>query len=135
MYTIKIKSGKYNGKKFYLYVKRDENNKLKYGDLIELIGEYLIPSDQRNYKGFNYREYLRTKKIYGSIKATNDEVKLIERDKLNPILLFSNKFRNSIIDKSKSLLSKETSSLLIGMLDGSEEIKVVKNKNRQVTLF
>ena len=27
------------------------------------------------------------------------------------------------------------SSLLIGMLDGSEEIKVVKNKNRQVTLF
>ena len=27
------------------------------------------------------------------------------------------------------------SSLLIGKLDGSEEIKVVKNKNRQVTLF
>ena len=120
MYTVKIKSGKYNGKKFYLYVKKDEKSKLKYGDLIEINGEYSMPSEQRNYKGFNYREYLRTKKIYGSIKITNEKTKIIEREKLNLILILSDKVRNYIIDKSNNLLPKETRSLLIGILIGDK---------------
>lgn len=120
-YTIKVKSGKYKGKKFYLHVKKDENYKLKYGDLIEINGEYLIPNGQRNYKGFNYREYLKTKKIYGSIKTEKNNIKVIEKNKLNLVLLFSNKVRNCIIDKSNNLLPKETSSLLIGILIGNKE--------------
>lgn len=117
MYTIKIKTGKYKNKKFYLYTKKSE--KLKYGDLIEINGEYSIPSKARNYKGFDYREYLKTKKIYGSIKI-NSNVKIIENNKLNPIFLISNRIRNYIIEKSKILLPEETSGLLVGILIGEK---------------
>ncbi len=118
MYTIKIKSGSYNNKKFYLYT--DKENKLKYGDLIEINGEYGIPNEARNYKGFNYREYLKTKKTYGSIKVDKNQIKVIEDNKLNLILILSNKIRNYIINKSNNLLPKETSSLLVGILIGDK---------------
>ena len=120
MYTIKIKSGKYKGKKFYLYVSKSEKEKFKYGDLIETNGEYIIPSKARNYKGFDYREYLKAKKIYGSIKADNNQVKIVKSNQLNPILMLSNNIRKYIVDKSKQLLSKETGSLLVGILIGDK---------------
>ena len=120
MYKIKIKSGKYKGKKFYLYVKKDESNKLKYGDLIEFNGEYTTPSEARNYKGFNYREYLKTKNIYGSIKVDSNQIKVIQSNKINPILILSNKIRSYIVDKSNNLLFPETSSLLVGILIGEK---------------
>ena len=118
MYTIKIKSGEYKKKKFYLYTDKNEN--LKYGDLVEINGEYVAPSEARNYKGFNYREYLKTKNIYGSIKIDSNKIKIIERNKLNLIFMFSNKIRNYIVDKSKQLLSQENSSLLVGLLIGEK---------------
>ena len=117
-YTIKIKKGYYKNKKFILSVKKNMNNILQYGDLIELEGEYIIPSGSRNYKGFNYREYLKTKKIYGTIKANN--VKILEKNNLNPILLKSNNIRNTIIQKAKQILPNKTSSLLIGLLLGDK---------------
>ena len=120
MYTIKIKSGKYKGKNFYLYVKKDEKEKPRYGDLIQINGEYNAPSTARNYKGFDYREYLKTKKIYGSIKVNSNNIKLIENNYLNSILILSNKIRNYTVNKSKDLLSQETSSLLVGILIGEK---------------
>ena len=118
MYKIKIKSGEYKDKKFYLYT--DKNKNLKYGDLIKINGEYIAPSKARNYKGFDYREYLKTKEIYGSIKVDNNKIKIIERNKLNLIFTLSNKIRNYIVDKSKQLLPQESSSLLVGLLIGEK---------------
>ena len=118
MYIIKIESGEYRGKRFYLYT--NKNNILKYGDLIEINGEYIIPSKARNYKGFDYREYLKTKKIYGSIKTENNQIRIIERNKLNPILMFSNKVRSYIVDASNKLVSQRTSGLLAGILLGDK---------------
>ena len=120
MYKIKINSGEYKGKNFYLYINKQENNKLEYGDLIEINGEYEIPSEARNNKGFNYREYLKTKKIYGSIKMNSKNIKIIERNKLNSILILSNKVRNYIINISNKLLPKETGNLLVGILIGDK---------------
>lgn len=120
MYMIKIKSGENKHKKFYLYVKKDESNKLKYGDLIEINGEYGVPSEARNYKGFDYREYLKTKKIYGSIKADNNQVKVIEENRLNLILIFSNNIRNYIVNTTNKLLPQQTSNLLAGILIGDK---------------
>ena len=120
MYTIEIKSGEYKKKKFYLYVKKNEKEKLKYGDLIEINGEYEEPSEARNYKGFNYKEYLKTKKIYGSIKVDSSNVEIIKENKLNLILILSNKVRNYIVDESNNLLPQETSSLLVGILIGDK---------------
>ena len=71
VYEIKMKNGKYKNKKFLLTVNKESGNIFEYGDLINLEGEYILPSESRNYKGFNYREYLKTKEIYGTIKAKN----------------------------------------------------------------
>lgn len=127
IYTIKLKTGKYKGKKFYLSVKKNKNGKLKYGDLIEADGEYIIPSEARNYKGFDYREYLKSKKIYGTIKNSNKNIKVIKEDNIGIVLKLSNNIRNYIINTSNKLLPEKTSSLLVGILIGdksgiSEEI-------------
>lgn len=120
MYTIKIKTGEYKGKKIYLYTKKDENNKLKYGELIEINGEYSIPSEDRNYKGFNYREYIKTKKVYGSVKVDSSHIKIIGANKINSIFTLSNRVRNYIITTSNKLLPQKTSSLLVGILIGEK---------------
>lgn len=109
-----------------MYTKKDENNKLKYGELIQLNGEYILPEGSRNYKGFNYREYLKTKKIYGSISCQN--IKIISNNNLNKVLIFSNIIKNYIIEISKKLLPNKTSSLFCGIIIGetneiSEEVK------------
>lgn len=117
-YLVKIRDGTYKNKKFYINVKKNKEGKLEYGDLISLKGEYLIPSKARNYKGFDYREYLKTKKIYGTIKL--DSYKIIEKNNLNYFLILSNKIRGVIINKSNVLLPKETSTLLNGILLGDK---------------
>lgn len=117
-YLVKIRDGTYKNKKFYINVKKNKESKLEYGDLISLKGEYLIPSKARNYKGFDYREYLKTKKIYGTIKI--DSYKIVEKNNLNYFLMLSNKIRGFIINKSNVLLPKETSTLLNGILLGDK---------------
>lgn len=125
-YTIKMKTGSYKNKKFILNVKKNVH-KLEYGDLIKIEGEYIDPSQSRNYKGFNYREYLKSKKIYGTIKIEGNNIAVLEKEKLNFLLIKSNNIRNSIIEKATSLLPEKRSKLLIGILLGdksgiSEEI-------------
>lgn len=95
--------------------------------MIEVDGEYIIPSEARNYKGFNYREYLKSKKIYGTIKNSNKNIKIIKENNINIVMKLSNNIRNYIINTSNKLLPEKTSSLLVGILIGdksgiSEEI-------------
>lgn len=95
--------------------------------MIEADGEYIIPSEARNYKGFDYREYLKSKKIYGTIKNSNKNIKVIKEDNIGIVLKLSNNIRNYIINTSNKLLPEKTSSLLVGILIGdksgiSEEI-------------
>ena len=87
--------------------------------MIYLKGEYLIPNESRNYKGFNYREYLKTKKIYGTIRVEG-KVKVLENNKLNTIFIISNKIRKEIISRCDLLLPEQTSKLLIGILIGDK---------------
>lgn len=95
--------------------------------MIEVDGEYIIPSEARNYKGFDYREYLKSKKIYGTIKNSNKNIKIIKENNINIVMQLSNNIRNYIINTSNKLLPEKTSSLLVGILIGdksgiSEEI-------------
>ena len=62
-YKIKVLDGKF--KNTYLYINSKEE--LEYGDNIDVNGEFIEPSKARNYKGFDYKEYLKTLKIYGTI--------------------------------------------------------------------
>lgn len=118
-YTIKIKNGNYKNKRFILSVKKDES-KLEYGDLIKIEGEYILPNEARNYKGFNYREYLKTKKIFGTIKTDNNKIEVIEKNKINKALIITNKLRKSVIEKIEIILPDKTNKLLEGILLGNK---------------
>lgn len=110
-YTIKA-----NKKKFILYT---TNSNLKYGTKIKLKGTFQKPESARNYKGFNYKEYLKTKKIYGSIKSNNIEI--ISENQINFIAIVSNNVRNKIIETANNILPQKThSGLLIGILIGEK---------------
>ena len=63
----------FRNSKLYVYVNKKNSKKIKYGEKVIIKGVFKEPNGRRNYKGFNYKEYLKTLKIYGSINAENIE--------------------------------------------------------------
>lgn len=114
-YIIKGKNDIYKNKKFLLYTK----DIIEFGNRIKIKGTFLEPEEQRNYKGFNYKKYLQTQGIYGSIKSKN--IELIKKNDVNILLMLSNKLRNSIINNIKTILPNNTEGLLEGILLGYKE--------------
>lgn len=110
---------KYNNTKIRLYIMVKKDIPLKYGDKIEFMGEYIRPEKRRNYKGFDYSNYLKQLKIYGTMKISN--VKVIEERKANPIFQISNEIKTKIISNTKEALDEETSSILLGLILGNKD--------------
>lgn len=110
---------KYNNTKIRLYIMVKKDIQLKYGDKIEFTGEYIRPEKRRNYKGFDYSNYLKQLKIYGTMKITN--VKVIEERKTNPIFQISNEIKTKIISNTKEALDEETSAILLGLILGNKD--------------
>ena len=110
---------KYNNTKIRLYIMVKKDIQLKYGDKIEFMGEYIRPEKRRNYKGFDYSNYLKQLKIYGTMKITN--VKVIEERKANPIFQISNEIKTKIISNTKETLDEETSAILLGLILGNKD--------------
>lgn len=121
-YIIKVKTinsnKKYNNTHLKLSIKNNKN-KLKYGDEITFIGEFEEPQVQRNYGGFDYKEYLKTQKIYGLV--TTNKIEKVEKGKYNKLLIFINKINQNIVNNSNKILVKEEASLLTGILIGNKE--------------
>ena len=112
---VKIENEIY--KNTYLYVYMNEDINIEYGDKIIFNGIFSVPKKRSNYKGFDYATYLKTLKIYGTIKAEN--LKVIAKNKGNPIIKNTNKLSAKIkqrIDTSK--LSDEEKSMIKGILLG-----------------
>ena len=127
-YIYKIKTKEAN---FLLYIKKEKNRNLKtikYGDLIELTGAYKSPSSERNYKGFSYKNYLKTQKIEGIIKTKNNEINILKNNNVNSILITANKVKNALIHNVKQILPDKTANLFVSILIGGtieldEELK------------
>lgn len=121
-YIIKVKAinsnKKYNGTQLKLSIKNNKN-KLEYGDKITFTGEFKEPEVQRNYGGFDYKQYLKTKKIYGLV-STN-KIEKVEKGKYNKLLIFINQINQKIVGNSNKILEKEEASLLAGILIGNKE--------------
>lgn len=119
-----IKKPKYKTINLYITISKKKN--LEYGEKIIFTGTYQKPEEQRNYKGFDYSEYLKQLKIYGTVKVTNFEV--LEKNKANKILQISNIVSERIIEGTKKTLDKESSAILLGLMlgykkDVSEDIQ------------
>ena len=104
IYTIKA-----NNKKYFLNVKK--NVKFEYGDTIVVNGIFNKPKERRNYKGFNYKEYLQTQGIYGTINSNNIDFVNNNKNIFNQIFL---KVKN-LIQKS---FKQDISNVLLGVFLG-----------------
>lgn len=114
-YKIKIiENNKY--KNTYLYLRTEKNQELEYGDKIEFLGQFDLPSEARNYGGFSYKEYLKTLKIYGSVDSNS--VKVIEKNKMNVFFTCANKAYLKIQEQISSIFPKQQAELLKGILLG-----------------
>lgn len=120
-----------NNKKVLISIKKSQQiDKINYGDLIYLEGKLEIPKIATNYKGFDYRQYLKTKKIQGIVIA--DNVKILKAKYKNNLIYQMQKKIKAII---KEKLPDETGNLLLAILLGdkkdlSEQIQInFKNSN------
>ncbi|CCY99924.1 dNA internalization-related competence protein ComEC/Rec2 [Clostridium sp. CAG:793] len=100
-----------DNKKFILYISKDVE-KLEYGSIIKINAQYTEATRDRNYGGFNYKTYLRTKKIYGIFNVEN--VEIVKNGSDNIII----KLRKYIKSKLREKLKKENSELAISLIVG-----------------
>lgn len=120
--TYKVRPEDFVGDKdinLILRVSKSRKINLNYGDKIKVSGEYIIPEEARNYGGFNYKQYLKTQKVYGIFDA--DKVEILKHNNLSFIDLFSNKVKIKIIENFKKILPKETNQLFLGILIGYDD--------------
>lgn len=119
-YIVKIINADNNkilkNKKIYLKIKDKKQQELECGDLIEFKGEYLSPNIQRNYKGFDERKYLKTKKICGTVET--DNVYINKKKQGNIFLRSSQNFATKIKENIEKTFDNETGNILKGLLLG-----------------
>lgn len=125
-YTLQVESingnKSYKNTKLLLNVKKDKKEKLYfYGNKISFESEFEEPSIQRNEKSFNYKEYLKTKGIYGIVETKASKIKIIKENNSKFILKFANTVTNKIEEQANKLLSKKEAGLLVGILIGSKD--------------
>lgn len=117
-YKIKIININKNTKfqNTYLIIKVDKKQKIEYGDEITFSGEFSESSTRRNYGGFDYKEYLKTIKAYGTVNAQN--IRVIQKDKINGLFSIANKISTKIKQVIDQKFDKENAELLKGILLG-----------------
>ncbi len=99
--------------KILCYFEKDSiTSNLKYGDRLIISTFLQLPQAEMNPYSFNYRKYLAQNGIGLTVWVGSENVKLLERDKGNPLIAFSLKLRNRILD------------ILIEQLGDSDEYKV-----------
>ncbi len=117
-YNKYIVEAKYNNKNLKLYIYTKKDIELNYGDKIAFSGTYTRPEKQRNYKGFDYSQYIKQLKVYGTIRC--EEIKFIKNNQGNRIFKISNQILERIVSKTKKVLNEETASILLGLILGNK---------------
>lgn len=116
LYQVKV----LNSKSFNLYIQVSKKNKeLEYGDKVKLKGKYKKPSKQRNYGGYDDRQYLKTLKIAGRVEV--QQLELLAKNQLNIILQYANTISLKSMEKIENIFKKENASILKGLLLGKTE--------------
>lgn len=99
---------------------KKEKETLNYGDEIIVKGNFEEASTARNEGGFDYKQYLKSKNIYGIITVDKKDIEIIKKNNIGVIDLLANKVRNSMKRKIEQNLPNETNELLSGMLIGEK---------------
>ena len=86
-----------------IYVPKTQ--KLQYGDEIVLTGAYEKAKTARNYKEFDYREYLKAKNVYGTVNS--EKIKLIKKSNLNYVSMSIYNLRAKIKSNLNEILGEK----------------------------
>ena len=120
VYKIKVESLnnnlKYKNTYLLLNIKNNSNICLEYGEKVVLKGTFVEPKTKRNYKGFDYKSFLKTKKIYGTVNVS--KVDVVDQNCLNLIYSLSNKIFLDIKNKIQSTFPDKTNNLVLGIMLG-----------------
>ena len=128
LYKVKIvnsKNSARNGAKLYIRVNKKAN--IEVGDMLLINGTYLEPDVARNERGFNYKEYLKTLEIYGTVEINH--YKVIKKGRINKLILYTARLKEILKSNISKVIKKaENKNLLIAMILGdtedlSEELK------------
>src|SRR5699024_9540799 len=84
------------------------------------------PSESRNYGGFDYKEYLKSIKVHGTIKA--DSIEVLAKNSNNSIFTFANNINLKIKENINKLIPEKYSAIFTGLILGDtskveEELK------------
>lgn len=121
-YKVKIKkiNNDKSYKNTYVYLNLKSTSNIKYGSIISFKGEFIEPEVARNYKGFSYKEYLKSIGIYGTIKA--DNIKVIGNKNLGLVRTLANSTSLKIKETIKEHIEDENNrNLLLGILIGYDD--------------
>ena len=112
----------YKNTKVLVYIKNNKNQKVyKYGDKISFTGEFEFAQERRNTGGFDYRQYLKTKGIYGIVNTTDNNIEVNKENNINLILISINNLSIEIKNKINEIFSQKEGSILQAILIGSKD--------------
>ena len=115
----KINNKKISPKKFSFIVDKKQKD-LEYGACIYCTGEYIKPNSRRNFKGFSYENYLKTKKNYGTIRAI-EKSKTKYKNKISIVRRLSYSLKMKIINSTGTIFTKEEEGVVLGIILGNTE--------------
>lgn len=105
-----------SNKKILINIKMSQNiPSIKYGDSLYIEGEFKQPEEARNYKGYNYKQYLKTKKIIGTVEL--EKVKILKSSNGS----FIHNIQKYIRDTINGTLTDEEGNLLLAILLGDKD--------------
>ena len=118
-YTFTIEVEKINGSDYYKGTKLLVNlkkNKIggslpEFGDNIRLSADFERANTSRNYKGFDYSQYLKSKGIYGILDVNT--IQTVKKDKVQGISKILYIIQQNMKKNIKSILNKEEAALCI----------------------
>ena len=132
-YIIKINDlnndARYKSENVLMYIKKN-NESLEIGDKIYIEGNFLKPEGSRNYGGYDYEEYLKSQKIYGSVEVKVHNIKIIEKNSMSIFKKIINETRKIIKEKFSKYLPKEHSDFCVALILGDKQEvhkKIIKN--------
>ena len=103
--------------------KNSTNTKLKYGDVISGYGVIEKPTGSKNYKGFDYSQYLKTNEIYLICKADGESLKLIQYNSQFGYRMWITSLRNSLKNNIENLLDRNNANIAKALILGySDEV-------------
>lgn len=110
--------------------KTNNNSELKCGDLIYGFGNFEKPSIRRNYKGFDYSQYLKTKNVYMICKTEKNQLKVLKHNSLFVGKMWIINLQNKLKNNLNILLPNDTKGLANALLLGDSNF--IDNEQKEI---